>query len=112
MTQPPPLPPFGNARDVDTEPGLGMTAENMALKRENMRLRRERNEAREALSQSLTQSAPGASPLPVRFGRMKLVGKWAAVGTVLGLLAPLIEHYVPQYAAIIHELVKVFGDAR
>ncbi len=109
MTQPPPLPPFGNARDVDTEPGIG-AAENLALKRENMRLRKERNEARETLNQALTQSAPGLDVIPARFGKLKLVGKWAVVGTVLGLLAPVIEHYVPQYAAVIHELVKAFGS--
>jgi hypothetical protein len=87
------------ARDATTEPGIGTSAENMALKRENMRLRRERNEARQALSQALT-----------RFGKLKLVGKWAILGTVVGLLAPVIEHYVPEYAAVIHELVKAFGS--
>ncbi len=110
MTQPPPLPPFGTARDAETEPGLGLSAENLGLRRENARLRRERNEARETLSQALTQSAPGTSALPGRFGKLKLVGKWAAVATVLGLLGPVIEHYVPEYASLIHELVKVFGS--
>lgn len=96
---PPPLPPFGEARDVDTEPGVGL----LALRLENARLRRERDQALDQLD------AGTPPPLPtLRASRLKLVGKWAAVGTVLGLLAPLIEHYVPQYAAIIHELVKVF----
>lgn len=110
MTQPPPLPPFGVAREAETEPGLGLSAENLALRRENARLRRERNLARETLSQSLTQSAPGVDVTPVRFGKLKMAGKWALVGTVLGLLGPVIEHYVPEYASIIHELVKVFGS--
>jgi hypothetical protein len=99
------------ARDATTEPGIGTSAENMALKRENMRLRRERNEARQALSQALTQSAPGIADVPpVRFGKLKLMGKWAILGTVVGLLAPVIERYVPEYAAVIHELVKAFGS--
>lgn len=68
----------------------------LSLRLENARLRR-------ALAEETAPPLP-----PFRTSRLKLVGKWAVVGTVLGLLAPLIEHYVPQYAAIIHELVKVF----
>jgi hypothetical protein len=91
---PPPLPPrFGEARDADTEPGVGL----LALKLENARLRR-------ALAEETTPPLP-----PFRASRLKLVGKWATVGMVIGLLAPVVEHYVPQYAAIIHELVKVLS---
>jgi hypothetical protein len=90
---PPPLPPFLEARDVDTEPGVGL----LSLRLENARLRR-----------ALAEETP--PPLPTfRHSRLKLVGKWAVVGTLLGLLAPVLEHYVPQYAAIIHELVKVLS---
>jgi hypothetical protein len=98
---PPPLPPrFGGAQDTDTEPGVGI----LALKLENTRLREERNEALDQLE------AGQPPPLPViRGSRLKLVGKWAVVGTAIGLLAPLLEHYVPQYAALIRELVKVLG---
>ena len=96
---PPPLPPFPKARDEDTEPGVGL----LALKAENARLRN-------ALADAL--EGPGFDPPPLpafRGSRLKLVGKWAVVGTVLGLLAPVVEHYVPQYAALIHELMKVLS---
>lgn len=92
--RPPPFPP---AKDVETEPGLGL----LALKAENAKLR-------QALASSMAEDSP--PPLPaLRMSRVKLVGKWAAIGTLLGLAMPVLEHFVPQYADLIHELAKAIG---
>lgn len=112
MTQPPPLPPFGNARDVDTEPGIG-AAENLALKRENMRLRKERNEARATLSQALTQSAPGTDGVTVRFGRTKKVafkfGEYTTLLSAAGLIARFIAKKFPESAELVEGLLQLVG---
>ena len=96
--RPPPFPP---AQDVSTEPGLGL----LALKAENARLRRERNDARRALEE---ETPP---PLPRR--RMSGLNKSliAAAMALAPLLYPIIEHYVPEYAAVIHEIVGLLGRA-
>jgi len=100
---PPPLPPFPKARDEDTEPGVGL----LALKAENARLR---NALADALEGPDTDTPP---PLPwLRLSRVKLVGMFTTAAAVLALVAPLIEHHVPQYASLVHELAALLEKAK
>lgn len=92
-------PPFPRAKDEETEPGVGL----IALKQENARLRWERDLARDEL-----QDRPPRLP-PLRKSRVKFVGKWAVIGALIGGAAPLLEHFVPKYAELIHEVARRLG---
>lgn len=77
---PPPLP----SKQEDTEPGLGL----LALKAENARLR-----------------AAQALPAPAKLRRWVV----ALVVALSPVLYPIIAHYVPQYASVIHDIVNLIG---
>jgi hypothetical protein len=97
-------PPFPPARDIDTEPGMGL----LALKAENARLRRERDEAREELA-----SSPSTPP-PTR--RQAIVGttmgtvKWLGVLSLIVTAAVQIASvYRPGLVGPLQQLLQLLG---
>lgn len=106
---PPPLPPFGAANDVETEPGIGL----ISLKQENARLRRERDEARQALA-----STPDSEPPPTRpsdrvrrAAKMKVAalftGKYVLLPPLVIILARYAQKRWPQFAELIDGVVQL-----
>ncbi len=101
---PPPLPPFGAANDVETEPGIGL----ISLKQENARLRRERDAAREALT--------GSTPTPVppsgkgKTLKVALAGtKYAALVPVIAFAARAAARKWPQITEIVDAILEGLG---
>lgn len=123
---PPPLPPRPDdrpalrrdeivppavARDVDTEPGLGMTAGEMQLRRDLARIRRERDRLRD---EALVSSASGSVPPPTRRQRNVRVslalGKYAGLLLLLPALGAAVAKRWPDYADIVNVVISVLGQ--
>ena len=107
-TFPPLPPPFPPARDIDTEPGMGL----LALKGENARLRRERDDARAERDELL--SNPSSIPPPTR--RQKAVGvtvgtvQWLGVFTLIVTAAVQIASvYRPGLVGPLKQLQQLLG---
>ena len=101
MSQPPPLPPFLLARDVETEPGIHSAQDVLALRRENHRLRRERD------------AALDGTPPPTRGQRRAQValglGKFAVLLPVAAVLARWAGRNWPEYAELVDSVLSVVG---
>jgi hypothetical protein len=113
---PPPYPPYPPARDEVTQPGLGETPREAALRVENVRLRRERNAARKERDAALLgTSAPGTSIAPdltrkQKAARFGLTASGVTLLTALvGVLVPIIERNWPAYAGIIRGIQQNLG---
>lgn len=113
--RPPPLPsPFPvAAREAETEPGIGVNPEVMALRRENMRLRRERNAAKQDLTRALTESASGSMPPPTR--KQKTVSN-LLTGTKYAVLLPVVAfagraaaRKWPEFQELVDAVLQGFG---
>lgn len=78
-------PPFPPARDLDTEPGLGL----LALKNENARLRQERDDLRAALGE-VDSTPPPRTPRQRRAKAALLAGTGAGAAMALYPLVRLL----------------------
>lgn len=100
--RPPPFPP---ARDADTEPGIGMSRETIALRKENARLRSERNDALAAV--------PDTLPPPTRKQRTVaavLAGsKYALLLPVLAFTGRALARKYPQLQDLIDAVLQGLG---
>lgn len=112
---PPPLPPRPDdrpavARDVDTEPGLGMTAGEMQLRRDLARIRRERDRLRD---EALVSSASGSVPPPTRRQRNVRVslalGKYAVLLPAVAFGARAAARKWPEITELVDGVLGALG---